>query len=120
MAVSNINSRIKSVRKALGISQRNFCKGVFLSQSFYAQIETDRRKPNERIFELISSKYNVNKEWLITGKGEMFSQPPPDVELIQLIDIIKELDPLFREYIIQQIKLFAGLHKNNKEQAKEK
>jgi len=50
----------------------------------------------------------------------MFSQPPPDVELIQLIDIIKELDPLFREYIIQQIKLFAGLHKNNKEQAKEK
>jgi transcriptional regulator with XRE-family HTH domain len=118
MAVSTINSRIKAVRKALGISQRDFCKGIFLSHSFYANIETGKRKPNERVFELISNKYNVNKDWLITGKGDMFSQPPPDVELNQLMEIIKELDPLFREYIIQQIKLFASLHKKNKERGK--
>ena len=42
---------------------------------------------------------------------------PPDVELNQLVEIIRELDPLFREYIIQQIKLFASLHKKSKEKA---
>ena len=115
MAVSTISTRIKAVRKALNISQRDFCKGIYLSHSFYAKIETGTRKPNDRVCELISTKYNVNKDWLITGKGEMFSAPPPDVELNQLVQIIKELDPLFREYIIQQIKLFANLNKNSKE-----
>ena len=68
MAVS-INTRIKEVRKALGLSQRAFCNGIFISQSFYAHIESGTRQPNERIYELIATKYNVNKEWILTGKG---------------------------------------------------
>ena len=114
MTVSSISSRFKELRKTLGISQRDFSKGIFLSHSFYAKIETGTRNPNERVYELISSKYNVNKEWLISGKGDMFSVSPPDVELNQLVEIIKELDPLFREYIVQQIKLFANLNKTSK------
>jgi transcriptional regulator with XRE-family HTH domain len=115
MAVSTISDRIKSVRKTLGISQRDFSDGIYLSHSFYAKIETGTRNPNERVYELISNKYKVNKDWLITGKGEMFSESPPDVELLQLLDLIKELDPLFRDCIIQQIKLMANLHKKSKE-----
>ena len=113
MAVS-INARIKAVRKALGLSQRAFCKGIFLSQGFYAQVENGIKKPNERIYELISTKYNVNKDWLITGKGEMFSGPPPDLELEQLIEIYKELDPLFREYIMLQIKQLLSVQNRGK------
>jgi transcriptional regulator with XRE-family HTH domain len=113
MAVS-INIRIKAVRKALGLSQRAFCKGIYLSQGFYAQIENGIRKANERIYELISTKYNVNKDWLLTGKGEMFSGPTPDVELEQLIEIYKELDPLFREYIMLQIKQLLNVQKRGK------
>jgi transcriptional regulator with XRE-family HTH domain len=110
----SITARIKAVRKALGLSQRAFCKGVFLSQGFYAQIENGLKKANERIYELISTKYNVNKEWLLTGKGEMFSGPTPDVELEQLIEIYKELDPLFREYITLQIKQLLNVQKRSR------
>jgi len=113
MAVS-VSVRIKTVRKALGLSQRAFCKGIFLSHSFYAQIESGTRKANERIYELISTKYKVNKDWLLTGKGEMFSGPSPDVELEQLIEIYKELDPLFREYIMLQIKQLLNVQKRGK------
>jgi transcriptional regulator with XRE-family HTH domain len=116
--MDSISTRINAVRKALKISQRDFCKGIYLSQSFYAKIETGARKSNDRVNELICNKYNVNKEWLITGQGEMFSASPPDAELDQLVNIIKELDPLFRKYIIRQIKLFADLHKKSKETAK--
>ena len=118
--MDSISSRMKAVREALKLSQRDFCKGIYLSQSFYAKIETGARKSNDRVNELISNKYNVNKEWLITGKGSMFSASPPDVELEQLVGIIKELDPLFREYIIRQIKLFADLHKKSKEKGGQK
>jgi len=118
MAVSTVSERIKAVRKALGISQRDFCGGIYLSHSFYAKIETGTRSPNERVYELICTKYNVNKDWLITGKGEMFGEAPPDVELLELVEIVKQLDPLFRECIIQQVKLMANLHR--KSQGKEK
>jgi transcriptional regulator with XRE-family HTH domain len=119
----SVNAQIKAVRKALGLSQRSFCRGIFISQGFYAQIESGHKKANERIYELISTKYNVNKDWLLTGKGEMFSGPTPDVELEQLIEIYKELDPLFREYIMLQIKQLLNVQKRgkkgeNKEQKK--
>jgi len=117
MTVS-INARIKAVRKALGLSQRAFCKGIFLSHSFYAQIESGTRNANDRIYELIATKYSVNKDWLLTGKGEMFSGPTPDLELEQLIEIYKELDPLFREYIMLQIKQLLNVQKKNKEEGK--
>ena len=112
----SVNTRIKDVRKTLGLSQRAFCKGIFLTHSFYAHIETGRRKPNERIYELISTKYNVNKEWLVTGNGEMFSAPAPDVELEKLIGIYKELDPLFREYVMLQIKQLLSVQKRHIEE----
>jgi len=118
MAVSTVYERIKAVRKALGISQRDFCTGIYLSHSFYAKIETGTRNPNNRVYELISNKYKVNKNWLITGKGDMFSETPPDAELLQITDIIKELDPIFRDCIIQQIKLMANLNKKSKEEQK--
>jgi len=114
-AGSSIRERIKAVRKALGMSQRDFCRGIFLSQSFYGQIETGRKTPNERVYELISNKYNVNKNWLTTGQGEMFRETPPDSELLELMEIIKELDPLFREYIITQIRQLAALHRKSAE-----
>ena len=114
MAVSVISERIKAVRKALGMSQRDFCRGVFLSQSFYGQIETGARNPNERVYELIGNKYGVNKDWLLTGRGEMFGEAPPDVELLELMEVIRELDPLFREYIVAQIRQLAALHGKSK------
>ena len=110
----SVNARIMAVRKALGLSQRSFCRGIYISQGFYAQIESGLKKANERIYELISTKYNVNKDWLLTGKGEMFSGPTPDVELEQLIEIYKELDPLFREYIMFQIKQLLNVQKRGK------
>jgi transcriptional regulator with XRE-family HTH domain len=121
MAVSSISSikeRLTTLRKELGLSQRAFCQGIYLSQSFYAQIETGAGTLNDRIIELIAFKYHANREWLKTGKGEMFDTPLADRELRQLIDIYKELDPLFREYILLQIKQLLGVQKRSKKGTK--
>jgi transcriptional regulator with XRE-family HTH domain len=118
MAVTTISDRIKAVRKTLGISQRDFADGIYLSHSFYAKIETGTRNPNERVYELISNKYKVNKDWMLTGNGKMFSESPPDAELLQIVEMIKKLDPVFRDCVIQQIKLMANLHKKSKERSK--
>lgn len=99
-----LNDRLKTIRTALGITQKSFAKGIFISTSYYAGIEAGHRKVNERIIDLVSTRFNVNKDWILTGKGEMFSENPPDVRLQELIDIYKRLNGHFQGYILEQIR----------------
>jgi len=99
-----INERLKAVRTALSLSQRDFSKGIFLRQSSYARIEQGKITINERIIELVCSKYNVNKNYLKDGKGKMFSGNPPDVKLEQLNRVFNELNGMFQDYLITQAK----------------
>jgi len=101
---AKIQDRLIAVREALGLTQRDFCKGIFVSQSYYAQIEGGKRPVNDRIIALVCSQYGASKEYLLTGKGEMFSKDLPDLQLQQLMEIFRELDPPFKEYIITHIK----------------
>ena len=102
--IAAIQDRFIAVREALGITQRDFCKGIYVSQSYYAQIESGKRPVNDRIIALICSQYGVKKDYLLTGKGEMFSEDLPDIQLKQLLDVFHELEPPFKDYIVSQIK----------------
>ncbi|GHV35955.1 hypothetical protein AGMMS49546_00340 [Spirochaetia bacterium] len=114
MAVSSLKERLKELRKALGLNQKLFSQSILVSHSFYTQMENGTRNINSRIIELISAKFNVNKEWLKTGKGDMFSGEKPDTDLNQLIAVYQELDPLFKEYISLQIKQLLAVQKKGK------
>ena len=109
-----IHERIKEIRIKLGISQVEFSKRTFISKSFYGDIELGKKNVNDRIIQLISTQFNVNKEWLKTGKGEMFSAPPPDFRLERLIDIYNELDGTLRDCIVEQSSILLKLQRNNK------
>ena len=98
------NERLKAIRTALKLSQRDFSKGIFLEQSAYARMEQGATRVNERIIELVCTKYNVSKEYLKNGKGDMFAGTPPDTKLEQLSRLFNELNPLFQDYLIIQAK----------------
>jgi transcriptional regulator with XRE-family HTH domain len=102
MKASSISERIKAIRAALKLSQRAFAKGVFVSQGYFADIETGNRDISERIIHLISVVYKVNKEWLKTGKGEMFTTSMAKIKLEHLSEIFYELDELLQDYLIKQ------------------
>ena len=97
-----IAGRLKAVRAALGHSQKELAKGVFVSQSYFCDIEVNKRKISERIIHLISDIYKVNKEWLKTGKGNMFSTSMTEVRLQNLAGVFSELDELLQDYLIKQ------------------
>jgi transcriptional regulator with XRE-family HTH domain len=111
MAMASIGARLKELRKSLGLSQKDFCAGICLSQSYYAQIEGEKREANGRILELVSAKYNASKNWLKAGAGEMFGGEPPDADLSQLVEVYQELGPLFRRHIVLQIKQLLDIQK---------
>ena len=111
-----IHERLKAVRTALKLSQRDFSKGIFLEQSAYARMEQGVTRANERIIELVCAKYNVCKEYLKDGKGDMFSENnAPDVKLEQLRRLFDELNPLFQDYLLLQAKELLKVQKKGKD-----
>jgi transcriptional regulator with XRE-family HTH domain len=108
---SSLPERIKAIRAALKVSQREFSMGVFVSQSYFADIEVGKRRISERIIHLISTQYKVNKEWLKTGKGDMFATSMTEIKLEHLSGVFAELDELLQDYLIKQANELLAIQK---------
>jgi transcriptional regulator with XRE-family HTH domain len=111
--MDKINQRIKLLRSELNISQTEFSKKIFISQSSLGEIETGVRKVNDRIIQLICSEFNINKDWIKTGQGSMFDIEKPDIKLKHLIEIYKQLDKLSQECLLEQSESLLKLHNEN-------
>jgi len=90
------------VRETLNVSQREFAKRIFISQTLLGDIELGNRNVNDRTIQLIATEFNVSKEWLLNGRGDMFTSPPPDLQLEKLTDIFRQLDKPLRNYLLDQ------------------
>ena len=77
----NEHERLKELRKALGVKQGEFAKRISTTQGHISDIENGRKSLSERTAKLICLEFNVNEEWLRTGKGEMFVDVLPEDEL---------------------------------------
>jgi transcriptional regulator with XRE-family HTH domain len=106
----SINDRLKETRLALKLSQRSFAKGIFLkSAGYYGDIETHRNEVNDRVIELVCSIYGVNRVWLKTGQGAMFSDKKIDTDLEEMTVLFNQLNPHFKGYVLAQIKQLIKL-----------
>jgi transcriptional regulator with XRE-family HTH domain len=78
----NISDRIREVRKQEGLSQTAFGEKIMLTRSSIYQMENEQMEPSVRTIDTISRVFNVNKEWLETGEGEMYNLPTDEEEEI--------------------------------------
>ena len=108
----SVIGRVKDVRHTLKISQKVFAKSIFISTSHYACIESGHRNVKDNVLNSICKIYNVNKEWLLTGKGGMYDKTPPDMKLEELIDVFKRLNRHFQGYILDQVRNLEKIQKN--------
>jgi transcriptional regulator with XRE-family HTH domain len=101
-----VGKRIKALRETLGISQREFCKLLSLSGGYIAGIEVGLREANDRLVKLIASEFNANKEWLMTGKGEMFiNVKKGDERTTRLVAVFNDLPKKYQDVIFGVIDL---------------
>jgi len=83
-----ISERIQSIRKKLGLSRRAFGEKLGVSESVIVNIEYDRlAKPEQKepLYKLICREFNINEDYLRTGKGEMFIELPEEDETAALV-----------------------------------
>lgn len=67
-----MNTRIKKLRKYLGLTQKEFGGRIGVKPNTIATYEIGRSAPIDAVVSLICREFNVNEEWLRTGNGATF------------------------------------------------
>jgi transcriptional regulator with XRE-family HTH domain len=97
----NVNNRIKEVRTKLKITQQEFADRIGCSRSGLANYEVGRNEPINSVIVAICREFNVNEEWLRTGKGEMFAPVNRDKEIEAFMDtVMKSESADFRRRLV--------------------
>lgn len=81
----DIGARIKEVRKAAGLTQGEFGARIHVSVSAVSSLEVGKNTPSEQTVHLICREFDVNKVWLLHGKGEMTSTGPFEPQLHKVL-----------------------------------
>ena len=111
----DVNDRIKQVRTILNISQRDFARQIYISQTLLGNIELGYRTVSARTIQLISTAFNVSKNWLLTGEGEMLSAPAVDMKLSSLIDNFNQLEDTLKDFLLDQSKSLLKIQREKKQ-----
>ena len=112
--MKTVYERIKEIRSQLKMSQVEFSERIFLSKSFYGDIEIGKKKVNDRIIFIVSKQFNVNEEWIRTGNGGMFMDSLPDIRKERLLDIYNQLEGSLRDCLVEQSGILLKLQNQKK------
>jgi transcriptional regulator with XRE-family HTH domain len=69
--LSSFGSRVKEVRKALRISQKDFAASLGMSGSYLSEIEHGNAAPGYEFLFKLSALYRVSLDYLVHGGGAM-------------------------------------------------
>lgn len=97
-----MNTRIRELRKALNLSQKDFGQRIGLKQNAISYMEKSGSTVTEQNIKTICSQFSVSENWLRTGSGKMFLESEKKQK--EFFDIFDELSPALQEYLINTAK----------------
>jgi len=77
---STINERIAIVADLKSKTQEEFAKSIKLSKTGCSNLLLGKSQPSLNTIQTIVNKYNINANWLLTGKGTMYNEIENKVE----------------------------------------
>lgn len=91
-----INDRIHMLRQELGLTMKDFGAQISLSQPLLSLIENGKANITDRTIAQICATWNINEEWLRTGKGPQYGPTTEEdiksiVQRLSLPEICVEL-----------------------------
>jgi transcriptional regulator with XRE-family HTH domain len=67
------SENLRKIRKELDISAQKMADKLGVSQGSIAQYEAGKREPNYNFISRLNEVFNVNLNWFVSGRGEMFN-----------------------------------------------
>lgn len=102
LEVQRMNTRIRTLRKSLNLSQKEFAEAIGLKQNAISYMEKAGSTVTEQNIKAICSQFSVNENWLRNGTGEMLLES--DRKQKEFFAIFDELSPVLQDYLIQTAK----------------
>lgn len=102
-----MHERIKKLRKALDLTQREFGERIGVKPNTIATYEIGRNEPIDAVISLICREFSVSEAWLRTGRGEMFVKRSKDDELASAVERLLTGETL--EFKKRLVRVLAGL-----------
>lgn len=84
-----MKNRIKKIRKDFDMTQQEFADRIGVKRNSYANYETGRNTPIDAIILSICREFNVNEEWIRTGKGDPYISKSRNNEIKEYVDGIQ-------------------------------
>jgi HTH-type transcriptional regulator / antitoxin PezA len=69
--VDGVQNRLKTIRKTMNLTQRQFAELIGVSRDVIASWEIGRAQPSEALLRLICRECALNYAWLKYGDGDM-------------------------------------------------
>lgn len=102
--LNTINERLKHLRKnVLRLTQSELGNTLGLGKAAVSKMESNTSTITERNIKLICKEFNVNYDWLVNGKGEIFIDT--DRTTIELLADDYKLRPVEVSLIEEFVKL---------------
>ena len=95
-----MNTRIKTLRNELKMTQDAFGSRIGLKRNSIAQIELGTRTPSNQVIVSICREFDVNENWLRTGEGSMLRERSRNDELAAFFGDLLKSEPDFRHRLI--------------------
>ncbi len=89
-----MNSRIKEIRKKEKLSQQKFADELGIARGNIAAYEVGKNSPSDAVISLICTKFNINREWILNGNGDMYNLIEDETATI-VSDLLEESNPMY-------------------------
>lgn len=98
-----MQNEIKTLRKELGLTQTEFGEKIGVKGNTITTYENGTRTPSDAVVLAICREFSVSKEWLRTGRGEMFIKKTESEELSEFFGGLLKDEPDFRHRLISAL-----------------
>lgn len=86
-----MKDRIRQVRKANKMTQEVFGTEIGVKGNTITNYEKGLRTPSDAVILSICRRFSINKDWLLTGEGEMHSKLTKNEEISAFLNEVMEL-----------------------------
>lgn len=115
-----MNSRIRELRKTLNLTLEEFGKKLGVTRAAISNIENGNRDVTNQMIVSICRGFNVDEEWLRTGKGEMFQHLPEEDETAAFVsELLFDNDNELYTLIKEIMRTYSQLDEKSKETLKQ-
>ena len=88
----DVGSKIKCIREAKGLSQKEVITAISMGASQYSRIETGKTEPSISSLEKISHALGISLSELFASEDELLEVNSTDKTLMEKIKLIESLD----------------------------